>query len=246
MRLPFWLGYPRRLSLFPSTMVDRPTRFVLIAWVGLVMVAALVLVPQYNYYRELENSVGIVNAEVASAAHAVTNPKRPAAVTTIEPEPVDKLAGCSLFTGASVEALNRLSHENRVAVSGYRPIKTTDSRASETGALELTLEGPYPGIRAVLRGLENDPFRAEVRRLVISSTDDGVRAEIVVVQIHNHAYAGPAVSPAMLATPDRIDIFKAYGRSETATLSDPEAESETTEVTTGSIPDEISYIMDEQ
>ena len=246
MRLPFWLGYPRRLSLFPSTMVDRPTRFVLIAWVGLVMVAALVLVPQYNYYRELENSVGIVNAEVASAAHAVANPERPAAVTTIEPEPVDKLAGCSLFTGASVEALNRLSHENRVAVSGYRPIKTTDSRASETGALELTLEGPYPGIRAVLRGLENDPFRAEVRRLVISSTDDGVRAEIVVVQIHNHAYAGPAVSPAMLATPDRIDIFKAYGRSETATLSDPEAESETTEVTTGSIPDEISYIMDEQ
>lgn len=242
MRFRFWSSEHCKPLAFSGPVRNTRLIIVVTGWMILAVVTLFGLVPQFKYHEELAQSVQKLNADVMTVAQAVAELER--TQEEAGPQPVSGgPIGESLFSGSGLEALNRLTQETGVSVTGFRPIRDGWGQSGEIVVLNLIFEGQYPQVKALLRGLETEPFQVKVQRLAITATEERVKAEVQVSASMSQASTDPTF--AAVCPPERIDIFQPWGRPRPENQIE-QVEEEMAEATNGSVQPEISYIMDEQ
>lgn len=176
MRLPFRGDYHRRL-----TARERARVLITLGWLTLVTAVCLLVVPQARYYLELIHLERTVDSRVAAVEET-----RPSGSETDEPggsDAADAVAESGFSSGAGIEAVIDTCAVEGVAIIGYRPFRQDGDSPLRTEALELKLDGPYPGVKSVLHWLENGPLQAEVRYLEVAAREGRVLATVQAVQL---------------------------------------------------------------
>lgn len=205
MRLPFKADYQYRLTAHKRARV-----LIILGWLALATAVCLLVVPQVRYYLELAHLARTVDSRVAVAEET-----RPSVSGAFQPEgsaAAAVVAESGFSSGAGIEAVIDTCAAEGVAIIGYRPLRQDRNSPVCTEALELKLDGPYPGVKAVLQWLESGPFQAEVRHFEVAAREGQVLATVQAVQLVESAMYAEDAGPFFEG---RSDVFSSR-RSETS------------------------------
>lgn len=197
MRLPFWADYQYRISGR-----EKMTGFVVLGWLAIAAAVLFLVVPQARHYLELGDLVRTVESRVAAAEE--NGPWASVSDHSGGLVPAEAAAAFRFSSGAGIEAVTDVCATEGMTIAGFRPFRPDGESAVPAEALELKLEGSYPGVKNVLRWLEDGPLRAEIRYLEVTSGTGKVLAAVQAVQQVNPA---ADASDTDLVFEERVDIF---------------------------------------